>query len=88
VKRNPGQALRLSPGFRFAQCGLFAENDPADIGTLTPHPEVAAQRPSKDALSKDEAERGMAQMSQKFLDLGAEVYVDKTEAAKEANKAL
>jgi len=30
----------------------------------------------------------MAQMSQKFLDLGAEVYVEKDKAAKEANKAL
>jgi hypothetical protein len=27
-------------------------------------------------------------MSQKFLDLGAEVYVDKAQAAKEAKKAL
>ena len=33
------------------------------------------------------AEEGMAQMSQKFLDLGANVYVD-AEKAKESNKAL
>jgi phosphomethylpyrimidine synthase len=33
------------------------------------------------------AEAGMADMSKKFLDMGAEVYVDKAEAAKEANKA-
>ena len=30
----------------------------------------------------------MDQMSKKFIDMGAEVYVDKAEAAKEANKAL
>ncbi len=34
------------------------------------------------------AKEGMAQMSKKFLDMGAQVYVDKAEAAKEANKAL
>ena len=63
-------------------------NDPAGVGTLTSHPEVAAQRPSKDALSKAEAERGMADMSKKFLDMGAQVYVDKTAAVKESNKAI
>ena len=55
-------------------------------GALTPHPEVAAQRPSKDA-SKDEAERGMASMSKKFIDMGAQVYVE-AEKVKESNKAL
>ena len=49
---------------------------------LSPHPEAAAQRPSK-----DEVEAGMAQMSKKFLDLGANVYVD-ADKAKESNKAL
>jgi hypothetical protein len=39
-------------------------------------------------MSKDEAERGMASMSKKFLDMGAQVYVDRAEAAKESNKAL
>ncbi len=34
------------------------------------------------------AQEGMAQMSKKFLDMGAQVYVDKEKAAKEANKAL
>ena len=33
------------------------------------------------------AEEGMAQMSKKFLDLGANVYVD-ADKAKESNKAL
>ena len=30
----------------------------------------------------------MAQMSKKFLDMGAKVYVDKADAIKESNKAL
>jgi phosphomethylpyrimidine synthase len=42
----------------------------------------------KAALYPDAAKQGMEQMSKKFMDMGAEVYVDKAEAAKEANKAL
>jgi phosphomethylpyrimidine synthase len=42
----------------------------------------------KAALYPDAAKQGMADMSKKFLDMGAEVYVDKAAAAKEANKAL
>jgi phosphomethylpyrimidine synthase len=42
----------------------------------------------KAALYPDAAKQGMEQMSKKFLDLGAEVYVDKAAAAKEANRAL
>ncbi len=33
------------------------------------------------------AQEGMAQMSKKFLDMGAQVYVDKAEAVKESDKA-
>jgi phosphomethylpyrimidine synthase len=40
------------------------------------------------AATLNDKEQGMAQMSKKFLDLGAEVYVDKAAAAKEANNAL
>jgi phosphomethylpyrimidine synthase len=40
------------------------------------------------AATLNDKEQGMADMSKKFLDMGAEVYVDKAEAAKEANKAL
>lgn len=36
-----------------------------------PHPEAGAQAP----VSKDEIERGMAEMSAKFRDKGGEVYV-------------
>jgi phosphomethylpyrimidine synthase len=69
-------------------------------GALLRHPEVAAQghpiaqgamgtpqRHSKDAMSKDEAERGMQEMSKKFLDLGANVYVE-AEKVKQSNKVL
>ena len=38
--------------------------------------------------AEDIAKAGMADMSKKFIDLGAEVYVDKAQAVKEANKAL
>ena len=55
-------------------------NDPS----FGPHPEEGAKAP----VSKDEAEAGMKQMSKKFLDMGAEVYVAKAEVVKESNKAL
>jgi phosphomethylpyrimidine synthase len=41
----------------------------------------------KAALYPDAAKQGMEQMSKKFLDMGAEVYVE-AEKAKDANKAL
>jgi phosphomethylpyrimidine synthase len=47
------------------------------------HPEEA-----RSAVSKDEAEAGMKEMSKKFIDMGAEVYVDKSAAVKGANKVL
>jgi phosphomethylpyrimidine synthase len=42
----------------------------------------------KAALYPDAAKQGREQMSEKFRQMGSEVYVDKAEAAKEANKAL
>jgi phosphomethylpyrimidine synthase len=51
-------------------------------GALLRHPEQGANAP----VSKEEAEEGMKQMSKKFLDLGANVYVD-ADKAKESNKA-
>ena len=54
-------------------------NDP----TFNPHPEEGARAP----VSKDEAERGMAEMSEKFRQMGSEVYVEAA-AVKESNKAL
>ncbi len=40
------------------------------------------------AATLNDKEQGMASMSKKFLDMGAEVYVDKAAAVKESNKAL
>jgi phosphomethylpyrimidine synthase len=48
----------------------------------TPHPEEA-----RSAVSKDEAERGMAQMSAKFKEMGGQVYLD-AEKVKESNRVL
>jgi phosphomethylpyrimidine synthase len=62
-------------------------NDPASVGALTPHPEEARSAVSKDAVSKDEAEQGMKEMSQKFIDMGAQVYVE-ADKVREGNKAL
>ena len=40
------------------------------------------------AATLNDKEQGMAEMSKKFIDMGAHVYVDKAEAVKESNKAL
>jgi hypothetical protein len=53
VKRNPGQAWRHEPGFRWRSIRAT-----------------------------------LAGMSKKFIDIGAEVYVDRAAVVKEANKAL
>jgi phosphomethylpyrimidine synthase len=47
-----------------------------------PHPDEA-----RSAVSKDEAEAGMAEMSEKFKAMGSEVYVEQ-KAVKESNRAL
>jgi phosphomethylpyrimidine synthase len=39
------------------------------------------------AVSRDEAERGMKEMSQKFKEMGSSVYLD-ADKVKESNKAL
>ncbi len=101
-------SMKITADVRDYAAGL-TDNEKA---MLYPHPEDGAKAPvSKDAMSKDEAERGMARqeagsaagatgtskenieagmasMSKKFLDMGAEVYVDKNAAEKESNKAL
>jgi phosphomethylpyrimidine synthase len=53
-------------------------NDPS----FSRHPEEA-----RSAVSKDEAEQGMKEMSKKFIDMGAQVYVE-ADKVKESNKAL
>jgi len=52
-----------------------------------PHPEEPGAASAKPGVSKDEAERGMAEMSEKFKAMGSEVYVEAA-AVKESNKAL
>jgi phosphomethylpyrimidine synthase len=42
----------------------------------------------KAALYPDAAKQGMEEMSEKFRQMGSEVYVDAVKAAKESNKAL
>jgi len=46
------------------------------------HPEEA-----QSAVSKDEAEQGMKEMSKKFIDLGAQVYVE-ADKVKKSNEVL
>ena len=59
-------------------------NDPALRATAgLPHPEEGAGAP----VSKEEAEAGMAAMSEKFREMGEQVYVD-AEKVKESNRAL
>jgi phosphomethylpyrimidine synthase len=58
-------------------------NDPA----LNPHPEEPGVALAKPGVSKDEAEKGMAEMSEKFRQMGNEVYVE-AQAVKEGNKGL
>src|SRR5437879_4207523 len=65
-------------------------NDPA----LNPHPEEAptgprVARPDDElrAVSKDEAEAGMREMSEKFRQMGEQVYVD-ADKVKESNRVL
>ena len=57
-------------------------NPPYDLG-LAPHPEEGAQAP----VSKDAAERGMKEMSDKFNAMGGQVYID-ADKVKQSNKAL
>ena len=50
---------------------------------LYPHPEEGASAP----VSKDEAERGMKEMSAKYREMGSELYLE-AEAVKKANEGL
>jgi phosphomethylpyrimidine synthase len=57
-----------------------------DKATTVIDPE-AAQGSDPAGLTPSEAQAGMAEMSQRFRDLGSEVYVD-ADKVKAANKAL
>jgi phosphomethylpyrimidine synthase len=64
-------------------CSMKITQDVRDYAATLNDPDKRAV--AGEALT---AQEGMAAMSKKFLDLGANVYVDKAEAEKEANKAL
>jgi len=68
------------------------ENNPRGRGAFRAfaHPTLATlARPEevRCTVSKDEAEAGVAEMSEKFRQMGGEVYVD-AEKVRESNKAL
>jgi phosphomethylpyrimidine synthase len=73
----------------------LGDNEKAALGlSAKRHPEEAPAgsreaRPDNQpgAVSQDDAERGMAQMSQKFKEMGSSVYLD-AEKVKESNKVL
>jgi phosphomethylpyrimidine synthase len=72
-------SMKITQDVRDYAAGL---NDP-----LNPHPEEPAEALAKAGVLKDEAEAGMRQMSEKFRQMGNEVYVE-ANAVKEGNKAL
>ena len=51
---------------------------------LSANSSAEARRAEAEAIAK----AGMADMPKKFMDIGAEVYVDQAAVVKEANKAL
>jgi phosphomethylpyrimidine synthase len=77
-------SMKITQDVRDYAAGL-SENAKA---ALYPHPEEPAEASAKAGVSKDEVEAGMRQMSEKFRQLGSEVYVDEAVAVKESNKAL
>jgi hypothetical protein len=59
---------------------LYADDAGRPGSTVNPHPEERS-------VSKDEAESGMAAMSEKFNAMGQQVYIDAAKV-KESNKVL
>ena len=70
-------------------CSMKITQDVRDYAATLNDPEFSKPRPeeARSAVSKDEAEAGMAEMSEKFRQMGSEVYVD-AEKVRESNKAL
>jgi phosphomethylpyrimidine synthase len=76
-----------------AALGLSAKRHP-EKASVSPPPDgdatsetARAAGSGVGALSQDDAERGMKEMSQKFKEMGGNVYLD-AEKVKESNKAL
>jgi hypothetical protein len=73
------------PSFAAAEHATSSEEGGAAPVSLNPHPEERKQAPvslnphpeegTNAPVSKDEIERGMAEMSEKFRAMGGEVYV-------------
>ena len=59
---------------------------PQGAGTDNPHPEAgaASARDSKDALSGQQVKDGMKEMSEKFKDMGGEIYLSEDGSTREA----
>jgi phosphomethylpyrimidine synthase len=71
-------SMKITADVRDYAAGL-TDNEKAAL-----YPDAAKQGLSAEAIAK----AGMADMSKKFLDMGAQVYVDQTEVVKESNKVL
>jgi phosphomethylpyrimidine synthase len=69
----------------------LGDNEKAALGLQagknSPPPARGGEGSGVGGLTPDDAERGMAQMSQKFKEMGSSVYLD-AEKVKESNKAL
>jgi phosphomethylpyrimidine synthase len=74
-------------------CSMKIMQDVRDYGTTLNDPTLRATaglpppEEARGAVSKDEAEAGMAEMSAKFNAMGPQVYVD-AEKVKESNRVL
>jgi phosphomethylpyrimidine synthase len=65
-------------------CSMKITQDVRDYAATLNDPDKRAVA----GVSKDEAEAGMAAMSEKFRQMGEKVYVDAADAVKESNKAF
>ena len=79
---RPVRCSRNRPHLRSAHAEDVPQARTRVRASRRPHPEEA-----RSAVSKDEAEAGMREMSEKFKAMGEQVYVD-AEKVKESNRAL
>jgi phosphomethylpyrimidine synthase len=66
-------------------CSMKITQDVRDYAATLNEPATGRENSNSNALS---AEAGMAQMSEKFRQMGGEVYVDQAEAVKESNRVF
>jgi len=67
-------------------CSMKITQDVRDYAATLNDP-ILNPHPGERSVSKDEAEAGMKQMSEKFKEMGEQVYVD-ADKVKESNRAL